>query len=148
MHSLMILAAGLGSRLLPLTQERPKALVPVGDRPLLARLADRLSAAGHRSAIINTHHRAADFRSVLGGLALHFEESFEPEILGTAGGIANVRAKLSAPVIIHNADIDCQLDFTGLANQGSAQPASIQALIVALGTSLPCSSNSGSFPPG
>lgn len=117
MHSLMILAAGLGSRLLPLTEERPKALVPVGDRPLLAWLADRLSAAGYRSGIINTHHRAADFRSVLGGLSLHLEESFEPEILGTAGGIANVRAKLTAPVIIHNADIDCELDFTGLASR-------------------------------
>jgi NDP-sugar pyrophosphorylase family protein len=70
--------------------------------------------------LINTHHRAADFRNVLSDLPIYFEESFEPEILGTAGGIANVRAKLSAPVIIHNADIDCQLDFTGLASQVAA----------------------------
>jgi mannose-1-phosphate guanylyltransferase len=117
MHSVMILAAGLGSRLLPLTEERPKALVPVGDRPLLAALAERLSLAGYRSALINTHHRADDFRSVLEELPIKVEESFEPEILGTAGGIANVRGRLSAPVVIHNADIDCQLDFAELAQR-------------------------------
>jgi NDP-sugar pyrophosphorylase family protein len=119
MHSVMILAAGLGSRLLPLTEERPKALVPVGDRPLLSALAERLRAAGYRSAIINTHHRADDFRSVLQDLPIKIEESFEPEILGTAGGIANVRGRLSAPVVIHNADIDCQLDFAELAQRAA-----------------------------
>jgi NDP-sugar pyrophosphorylase family protein len=117
MHSVMVLAAGLGSRLQPLTEERPKALVPVGDRPLLCRLAERLSAAGYRSALINTHHRAADFRNVLSDLPIYFEESFEPEILGTAGGIANARSRLSTPLLIHNADIDCQLDFGNLAQR-------------------------------
>lgn len=120
MHSVMILAAGLGSRLLPLTDERPKALVPVGDRPLLHRLAERLRVAGYRSALINTHHRAADFRSVLNDLPITFEESFEPQILGTAGGIANVRTKLKAPVVVHNADIDCQLDFADLAQRATS----------------------------
>jgi mannose-1-phosphate guanylyltransferase len=113
----MILAAGFGSRLQPLTEERPKALVPVGDRPLLSILAERLSLAGYRSALINTHHRADDFRSVLEELPINVEESFEPEILGTAGGIARARERLSAPVVIHNADIDCQLDFAELTQR-------------------------------
>jgi len=120
MHPVMILAAGLGSRLLPLTLELPKALVPVGDGPLLARLTARLHAAGYQSALLNTHHRATDFRSVFKDLPIHIEESFEPDILGTAGGIANVRHKLQRPLLVHNADIDCDLDFAALTAKVAA----------------------------
>jgi NDP-sugar pyrophosphorylase family protein len=64
--------------------------------------------------LINTHHRAADFRSVFSSLPIKIEESFEPEILGTGGGIANARPELSTPLLVHNADIDCTLDYERL----------------------------------
>lgn len=114
MHSVMILAAGFGSRLRPLTDELPKALLPVGDGPMLQRITTRLRRAGFAGAVINTHHRAEAFRNVFGSLQFNIEESFEPVILGTAGGIAAARERLQSPLLVHNADIDCDLDFSGL----------------------------------
>lgn len=119
MHCVMILAAGFGSRLRPLTDELPKALLPVGDGPMLQRLCGRLRRAGFTGAVINTHHRAEAFRSVFRSLHFNVEESFEPRILGTAGGIAAARERLSCPLLVHNADIDCDLDFSGLLQRVS-----------------------------
>ena len=111
----MVLSAGLGTRLRPLTDLRAKPLVPVGDRPALAHVVDRLRAAGVSRIVVNAHHLAAqvvDFAHRQGGgLAV----SEETELLGTAGGIAQAAALLGAgDVLVWNGDILAEVDVTAL----------------------------------
>jgi len=102
----MILCAGLGTRLRPLTEELPKPLVPIGDRSILAHTAVQLAAAGFRGAVINTHHLPEAFASEISSLPLRIEAIHEPVIRGTAGGVAGARALLGpAPVLVWNGDI-------------------------------------------
>lgn len=105
-NAAMILCAGLGTRLRPLTDELPKPLVPVGDRPVLASIAARLRAAGVRRAVVNTHHLAAAFASIYEWMDVEVQVTHEPRILGTAGGVAAARRRLgAAPVVVWNGDI-------------------------------------------
>jgi mannose-1-phosphate guanylyltransferase len=112
----MVLAAGYGTRLRPLTEELPKPLVPIGDRPLLQHLAERLRAAGIRRLVINSHHHADAFgRAALAALGLPVELLHEPEILGTAGGVHNARDALGpGDVVVWNGDILAQIDLGAL----------------------------------
>jgi mannose-1-phosphate guanylyltransferase len=108
MASAIVLCAGFGSRLRPLTDELPKPLVPVGDRSILEHALGSLSRAGFTEAVINVHHLAALFeqqpRRLERGLAVRVV--VEAEIRGTAGGVAGSRAHLqSAPVLVWNGDI-------------------------------------------
>ena len=73
MTSALILAAGFGTRLRPLTLELPKPVVPVGDRPLLAHIAAACRAAGIRRLFANAHHEHEKLRSVIDGLSLNIE---------------------------------------------------------------------------
>lgn len=88
----MILAAGLGTRLRPLTDTVPKCLVPIDGRPLLDYWVDRLHEAGIREARVNTHTHADRVRAYLDRVnaegRLTMAESYEPELLGSAGTIA------------------------------------------------------------
>jgi D,D-heptose 1,7-bisphosphate phosphatase len=88
----MILAAGLGTRLRPLTDMIPKCLVPIAERPLLDYWIDNLSGAGVSEARVNTHAHADQVRAYIEHVnttgRLHLTESFEPELLGSAGTIA------------------------------------------------------------
>ncbi|MBN2194135.1 MAG: NTP transferase domain-containing protein [Polyangiaceae bacterium] len=102
----MILAAGLGTRLRPLTEELPKPLVPLGDRPLLGHIAAQLVAAGHRSALLNTHWLPDAFAPYLDRFGIELSVVHEPTIRGTAGGIAGARDQLGAPpIVIYNGDV-------------------------------------------
>ncbi len=102
----MILCAGLGTRLRPLTEELPKPLVPIGDRSILAHTAAELVAAGFLGAVINTHHLPGAFTSEISSLPITIEVIHEPTIRGTAGGVAGARALLGpAPVLVWNGDI-------------------------------------------
>jgi len=88
----MILAAGLGTRLRPLTDAIPKCLVPIAGRPLLEYWIDGLCDAGISEARVNTHAHADQVRAYIEQVnaegRLHLAESFEPELLGSAGTIA------------------------------------------------------------
>lgn len=88
----MILAAGLGTRLWPLTKTIPKCLVPIAGRPLLDYWIDRLCAAAVLEARVNTHAHADQVRGYIhrnnAEGRLRLAESFEPELLGSAGTIA------------------------------------------------------------
>src|SRR5512135_2371220 len=88
----ILLAAGLGTRLRPLTNTTPKCLVPIGGRPLLDYWIDRLVEAGVREARLNTHALAEQVRDYIAGVnragPLRLAESYEPELLGSAGTIA------------------------------------------------------------
>jgi mannose-1-phosphate guanylyltransferase len=135
----MALAAGLGSRLRPLTDICPKPLVPVGDRPALAYALDRLEAAGLDRIVVNVHHgsdamrRFLDARAHAGPAGVGMAQgahradvviSHEPELLGTAGGVARAAGLLGAgDVLIWNADILAALDPAALvaAHEGASR---------------------------
>ena len=89
----MILAAGLGTRLRPLTDVCPKPLVPVANRPVLAGTIAYLRRHGIRSIVVNTHHHArrmSEFLRQGQGFGVPVELRHEPSILGTGGGLRNV----------------------------------------------------------
>lgn len=100
----MILCAGFGERLRPLTEELPKPLVPVGDRSVLAHICAQLVRAGHAHALANTHWMAEKFSAITGDLGLDLTLIYEPRIRGGAGGVAGARALLGPPVVVWNGD--------------------------------------------
>ncbi|HEV8094832.1 MAG TPA: nucleotidyltransferase family protein [Burkholderiales bacterium] len=116
----MILAAGRGERLRPLTDRMPKALVDAGGKPLLAWHLERLRRAGVREVVINVSHLASQITERFGngaeyGLAIRW--SHEPQALETAGGIVQALALLGAEqFLLVNADIWCDYEFSGLRN--------------------------------
>jgi mannose-1-phosphate guanylyltransferase len=112
----MILAAGLGTRLKPLTDELPKPLVWVGDRPAAAHIAARLAAAGIEAIVLNTHHRAEAFSpELLAQFPGRIAVVSEPAILGTGGGVANAAPLLGeGDVVVWNGDILAPLDVAAL----------------------------------
>ncbi len=115
--NVMILAAGRGERLRPLTDATPKPLVEAGGRTLLGRHLERLAAAGFRRAVINVSHLAEQIIARFGERAegVDIAWSREPEPLETAGGIAQARALLGEePFLLVNADIWCDFDFSRL----------------------------------
>ncbi len=108
----LVLAAGRGERLRPLTDELPKPLLPVAGRPLAAWTLERLRAAGVEAAALNLHHRGeairATFGASFGGLPLVYSE--EPELLGTGGALPPL-ADFFAPadvVLLVNGDTLCR----------------------------------------
>lgn len=110
----MVLAAGYGSRLRPLTDERPKPLVPFGDRTLLEHALDRLGEA-LLPAVVNAHHLVGVFRELTAGYAGISQVLEEPEIRGTAGGVAGARDLLGpAPIVVTNADLLVAVDMQAL----------------------------------
>lgn len=110
----MILCAGLGTRLRPLSEWRAKPLVVVGDRPAVAHILDRVRAAGAARVVVNAHHRADDLRAFL---PRDVAISHEPVLLGTAGGVANAAALLGdGDVVVWNGDILADVDLRALAS--------------------------------
>lgn len=113
----MILAAGLGTRLRPLTHVRPKVLAPVMGVPLLDFWISQLGQAGFEAVIINAHHLPEKLVAAVRGRdwPLPVEVAVERCLLGTAGGIRNVLDFFGrAPFVVVNGDIICQLDFARL----------------------------------
>src|SRR3990172_3029059 len=114
----MILAAGLGTRLRPLTDGVPKAVVPVGLESALGRWLRVLSGHGFCDVVVNLHHLGAVIRREVEahpvpGLRVHWSE--EAEILGTGGGIRRALAHLGGePFLVVNADVVMEPDLTGL----------------------------------
>jgi NDP-sugar pyrophosphorylase family protein len=109
----VIMAGGFGTRLRPLTDHVPKPMLPVGDRPLLARTLERLHEAGIQSVSIATHYLAEAIVEYFGdgealGLQLHYVAEDQP--LGTAGALRNVDAG-DGPLLVLNGDILTGLDF-------------------------------------
>ncbi len=114
-ESAMILAAGLGTRLSPLTGERPKPLVEVLGTPLVCFALEHARRAGARRVALNTHHLHPAIEEALGARFFELElvYSYEPEILGTGGGARQMRDRLgglSGPTLLLNADALIDVD--------------------------------------
>jgi NDP-sugar pyrophosphorylase family protein len=110
----MILAAGLGTRLRPLTDRAPKPLLPIAGRPLLHYTLAWIASAGIRQVMINLHHMGEMIRDAIGdgrGFGLEVSYSEEPDILGTGGGLKRVeRFFADGPFLVVNADILTTVD--------------------------------------
>ncbi|TKD08545.1 nucleotidyltransferase family protein [Polyangium fumosum] len=116
MTTAMILCAGLGTRLRPLTDETPKPLVWFGNKPLLFHILDRLAAAGVEQVVLNTHHLAERFEpQMFLGNPVGVTLVHEPKILGTAGGVAAAAPALGpGDVLVWNGDILATFSVTAL----------------------------------
>lgn len=120
----MLLAAGYGQRMEPLSSQIPKPALPVLDRPLLAASLDSLWRAGCQRVVVNLHRHpervAAAVRDCTLGRDVIF--SFEPKLLGPAGGLAAAKPYFPpGPVLVANADAWTQLDLTPLLAAGDPQ---------------------------
>jgi MurNAc alpha-1-phosphate uridylyltransferase len=115
----MILAAGRGERMRPLTDHTPKPLLQVGGKPLLVWHIERLRAAGFAHIVINHAHLGEQIEAALGNGAafgVSIEYSREVSALETAGGIATALPLIDAEVFtVVNGDIYCEYDFSRLA---------------------------------
>jgi N-acetyl-alpha-D-muramate 1-phosphate uridylyltransferase len=122
----MILAAGRGERMRPLTDHLPKALLPVGGRPLILRLAQALAEAGIHDLVVNLAHLGEQIADALGdggSLGARITYSREAQALETAGGIANALPLLgTAPFVAVNADVCTDYDFSGLVTTARQLP--------------------------
>jgi mannose-1-phosphate guanylyltransferase len=112
----MILAAGLGTRLEPLTKIRPKPLFPVLNQPLLGVLIEQLQRMGATGIVLNAHHLAEQVEQFvgMGEWGLQVEVRVEPEILGTGGGIKNCADFLQDATffVVVNADVYHTFDLS------------------------------------
>ena len=123
----MLLAAGLGTRLRPLTDHTPKALVEVGGVPILERIAKRLIAAGADRLIINTHHLGEQIEEYVaardgwGVETLFSREAERP--LETGGGLLHAAPlfRKNAPFFLHNADILTDLPLAEMYQRHEAK---------------------------
>jgi mannose-1-phosphate guanylyltransferase len=105
----MVLAAGLGTRLRPLTFELPKPMVPVLDRPVMAHIVDLLDRHGYDEVIANLHYFPDTIRGYFGDRLVYREE---PELLGTAGGVRNCADFLDGgPFLIISGDALTDIDL-------------------------------------
>ena len=114
----MIFAAGLGTRLKPLTDTIPKALVQIGGEPLIKHVILRLKEAGFQRIVVNVHHFAQQIIDYLEendhfGLDIRISDETE-QLLETGGGIKKARELFDphSPVLIHNVDILSNVDLT------------------------------------
>lgn len=112
----MILAAGRGERMRPLTDHTPKPLLEAGGKPLIVWHLEKLAAAGYRDVVINHAHLGEKIEAALGdGSKWGLTINYSPEPAGaleTAGGIARALPLLGeAPFLVVNGDVFCDVDF-------------------------------------
>jgi NDP-sugar pyrophosphorylase family protein len=123
----MILAAGLGTRLRPLTDDRPKALVEINGRTMLEITLSRLHSFGVSEVIVNVHHFAdmvLDYLKKNGNFGMRIEISRENLLLDTGGGLkkaawffkeSSVHSAIDAPFVVHNVDVLSTIDLRRMA---------------------------------
>lgn len=131
----MIFAAGLGTRLRPLTDNMPKAMVPVAGKPMLQRVIENLAQHGCHDIVVNIHHfgqQIIDFLDQNDNFGQNIIISDERDLLlDTGGGILAARQWLDdgTPFIVHNADILTTLDITAMYKHHCASNADATLLV-------------------
>lgn len=127
----MLFAAGKGTRLRPITDQIPKALVPVAGKPLLAIVIERLRNAGVREIVINIHHFGEQILDYLSNndFGVNISVSDEREsLLDTGGGLKKAVPLFSSsnePILLHNVDILSNADIASLYEKSSKQAATL-----------------------
>lgn len=127
----MLFAAGKGTRLRPITDQIPKALVPVAGKPLLAIIIERLRNAGVREIVINIHHFGEQILDYLSNndFGVNISVSDEREsLLDTGGGLKKAVPLFSSsdePILLHNVDILSNADIASLYEKSSKQAATL-----------------------
>ncbi|MCD8303803.1 MAG: NTP transferase domain-containing protein [Prevotellaceae bacterium] len=123
----MVLAAGLGTRLLPLTLTRPKALVEVGGKPLIEIVTGKLRRAGFRDIVVNTHHLAPMLERWLQGRQGFKVSREEPRLLGTGGAVRQAIPLFGRAerVLFHNVDILSDASLTRFWQAGEGADATL-----------------------
>lgn len=153
----MILAAGLGTRLRPLTDDRPKALVEVGGRSLLELTLARLRSFGIVEVVINTHHHGEKIAAYLqahGDFGMRIALSPEPILLDTGGGLKNAAGFFlgggpadsgaeAADLLVHNVDVLSTIDIAGMLGQHRASGALATLAVQPRATTRPLLFDSG-----
>jgi NDP-sugar pyrophosphorylase family protein len=125
----MVLAAGLGTRLRPMTNDRPKALVEIGGRPLLEITLARLRGFGIHDVIVNAHHFADQIVSYLAAkenFGMNIEVSREDVLLDTGGGLKKAAHFFDGekdPLLLHNVDVIGNIDFGSMVHFHSERDA-------------------------
>lgn len=133
----MIFAAGLGTRLRPLTLDRPKALVEAGGEAMLGHVMRHLVVAGVTEAVVNVHHfpdMVIDYLERHDNFGIDVHVSDERDLLlDTGGGLLAARQRLDKgdgePIILHNADIYADIDFRAMADYHSRSGAMATLLV-------------------
>jgi NDP-sugar pyrophosphorylase family protein len=143
----MILAAGLGTRLRPLTDRRPKALVEVAGRTLLEITLARLRNFGIREVIVNVHHcadQAIDYLAKHRNFGMRIELSREEELLDTGGGLKKAARFFleggpgeDAPFLLHNVDVLSTIDLAQMLRAHTERNALATLAVQARSTSRP-----------
>ena len=114
----MIFAAGLGTRLKPLTDHMPKALVPVAGKPILEHVIGKLKSTSFDEIVINVHHFAhqiIDFLKAKDNFGIQIWISDESEeLLDTGGGIKKAAPYFDEPFLVHNTDILSNIDLKAM----------------------------------
>lgn len=124
----MVLAAGRGERMRPLTDTQPKPLVPVAGRPLIEHAIGRLAEAGVRELVVNLGYRGAQIRDHLGdgaalGVRIDYSEEGDPP-LETGGGVFHALPLLgAAPFLLINADVFSEFPLAPLVARARTMPA-------------------------
>jgi N-acetyl-alpha-D-muramate 1-phosphate uridylyltransferase len=115
-----ILAAGLGTRLKPLTDDRPKAMVEVAGKPMILHILQNLQRQGFSETVVNIHHHAGIFRRYLeslrlDGMSLHISDESNL-LMDTGGAIKHARKLLGdeGPFLVQNVDIISNIDYMKL----------------------------------
>ena len=119
----LLFAAGLGTRLRPLTLDRPKALVELQGKPLLGHALEYLQAQGVREVVVNVHHFAEQVMAYLAqhspkGLRVHISDERD-QVLETGGGLLKAAPLLRGelPIVLYNVDVWTNLDLAALLTQ-------------------------------
>jgi len=122
MKQALVFSAGLGTRLQPLTNTRPKALVNVGGQPLLWHVLTKLRKSGYERVVVNVHHFASQIVDYLNdndfGMTVRVSDEIS-QLLDTGGGIKHARELFAddSPILIHNVDILSNVDLDWFARQ-------------------------------
>ena len=115
----VIMAGGLGTRLRPLTDDLPKPLLPVGERPIMDHILSQLQDGGIREVVVSTHYKGEMIQEHFGdgsAMGLDIQYVSESERYGTIGSLRLMRDQLKEPFVVINGDILTKLDFSAMAS--------------------------------
>jgi dTDP-glucose pyrophosphorylase len=123
----VIMAGGFGNRLSPLTNETPKPMLPVGDRPLMQLIIDQLRMVGVSNVVITTHYKPEKIKRYFGNgesFGINIEYVSEEKPLGTAGALGLLKTP-SKPLLVMNGDILTRMDIRGILEYHNKQGADL-----------------------